>query len=236
MKEIRAEFIGSIERTHNVKSFRFKIDSKIEFSPGQFLQFIFDEKDPKNKALNKYLSFSSSPDKNYFEVTKKISESEFSRKLLLLKEGDTVLFKMPFGSCSFNENYKKIGFLVGGIGITPAISIIEYIVERKIDTDVVLIYANWTTADIAFKEEIDSWSKNNENIKVTHVLANEEVRKEGFRKGFIDEKLLRDLIGDLIQRVIFIYGPPVMVNSVKDLCVKLNYKSEQIKAETFVGY
>jgi ferredoxin-NADP reductase len=78
MKEVKVKFIEKIKRTPSVTSFRFLPAEKIDFIPGQFLQIIFDEKNRGNKDLNKYLSFSCSPQRDYIEITKRLSESEFS--------------------------------------------------------------------------------------------------------------------------------------------------------------
>ena len=190
MKEIRGKFIGRIKRTDMVESFRFLPSEKIDFLPGQFLQVIFDEQNRSNKALNKYLSFSCAPDKDYIEVTKKLTESEFSTKLKDLKQADEVLFKAPMGNCVFNTEDRRTTFLVGGIGITPVISILEYITDNKIDTDICLLYSNWTKKDIAFKEKLDALSEENESIKVIHVLVTCEVEEEGCFKGMIDKNLM----------------------------------------------
>ena len=82
MKEIKAKFDRKIKRTEAAESFRFVPKERIDFLPGQFVQVNFDEKNKSNKALNKYLSFSCAPGKSYFEVTKKLSESEFSKMAL----------------------------------------------------------------------------------------------------------------------------------------------------------
>ena len=127
METIRARLIETIDRAPGTRSFRLLPEKHIDFLPGQFLQVIFD---PGNKDLNKYLSFSSSPTKEYIEFTKRLSSSAFSEKLRSLKINVQVLLKAPLGSCVFKEEYRKIAFLIGGIGITPVISILEYIVER----------------------------------------------------------------------------------------------------------
>jgi len=165
------KFIEKIKRTETVRSFRFKSEQKVDFYPGQFLQVIFDEQNKNNRNLNKYLSFSSAPDKDYIEVTKRISDSEFSQRLLELKPGSRILMKAPMGTCIFKDEYEKIGFLIGGIGITPVISILEYIIDKGLATDVCLLYSNKTEDDIAFKPEIDNWSKNNSKIKVIYTVS-----------------------------------------------------------------
>ena len=136
MREIRATFLERKVRTSTATSFRFQPDEKIDFLPGQFLHLIFDQKDRGNSSLNKYLSFSSAPGKDYFEVTKRISESAFSKGLLNLKHGDKLLIKASMGNCVFKPEFKKICFLAGGIGITPVISIIEHVAANSLENDI----------------------------------------------------------------------------------------------------
>lgn len=236
MKEVKGKLVESIERTEAVESFRFVSAENIDFLPGQFLQLIFDKKDRSNKDLNKYLSFSCAPGKGYIEVTKKLSDSKFSQSLRELQQGDTVLFKAPMGNHVFKEEYKKIGFLVGGIGITPVISILEYITDKSIPTDVCLLYSNWTKNDIAFKKELDAWGANSKNIKVIHTLVSCDRNDKEYFEGMIDKELIEKQICDLYDRVVFIFGPPGMVDAMKSICNDLGISKDMLKAESFVGY
>lgn len=232
---IRGTLVDRIERTSSIESFRFKLEGKIPFVPGQFLQVVFDQANKDNRELNKYLSFSSSPLRDYVEVTKRLSQSAFSRKLKDLKTGDRVLFKGPMGKCVFRQDYKKIGFLIGGIGITPVISIVEYIMDRKLDTDVVLFYSNRTEEDIAFRKELDSWKSKNDNLKVLYT-TDCKPRDETCIFGQISKDLITGTGLDLKDRVIFIFGPPGMVNAMKDICLEMGCRKEDIQTESFIGY
>ncbi|MDD4013636.1 MAG: xylene monooxygenase, partial [Candidatus Omnitrophica bacterium] len=78
MTERKAVFVERIDRTPTVASFRFRTEGGLEFIPGQFLEVMFNESDRKDRCLNKYLSFSAAPGKEYVEVTKRMSESAFS--------------------------------------------------------------------------------------------------------------------------------------------------------------
>lgn len=233
---IRTIFSERIKRTPTIESFRFLLQEKLDFIPGQFLQLVFDEKNPQNKELNKYLSFSSSPAKDYIEVTKRLSESLFSQRLKNLKINDTVLVKAPLGSCVFKKDYKKIAFLIGGIGVTPVISILEHITDKKIETDVLLLYSNKTEEEIAFKSELDLWQENNKNIKLLYLLTDYEPKNKNFLFGHIDKDLLAERIKDLNERIIFIFGPPKMVEAMKNLCLEISCREENIKTESFLGY
>lgn len=236
MAEIKAKLVEKIERTPTVSSFRFFASDKINFIPGQFLQVIFDEDNRSNSDLNKYLSFSCPPDKGYIEVTKRLSESAFSQKLKNLKVGDEVLLKVPLGSCVFKEEYGKIAFLIGGIGITPVISIIGYIADKQLANDVILLYSNRNSQEIAFKAELDAWQAKNSNIKIVYVISEGQPQDKNCIFGCIDKDLVIARVNDYAERVFFIFGPPKMVEAMQDLCLEIGCSKENIKTEKFIGY
>jgi len=234
--EFRATFVKSVIRTDKVMSFLFQAAAPVEFIPGQFAQVIFDEQNRGNKLLNKYLSFSTAPGKSLFEVTKKLSDSEFSGRLKNLRPGDPVLFKAPMGNCIFDGSEPKLGFLIGGIGITPVISILEYIVAKKLTTDVCLLYSNWTVRDIAFKPELDAWGRQNPKIKVVHTVVECKPDDQVCFSGMITSAFVQQQMPDHNDRAIFIVGPPGMVKAMQELCQGLGCPKERVKAENFVGY
>jgi len=236
MAELRAKLIERIKRTPSVESFRFRLPEKVDFLPGQFLQVIFDEQNRNNPELNKYLSISCSPARDYIEVTKRISSSLFSGRLLNLKQGDEVLVNIPMGACVFKNEYQKIAFLIGGIGITPVISIIEHIVETKLDTDCFLLYSNRTEEEIAFKKELDCWKAANKNIKIFYTVTECQPKDKTCLFGFIDKELIKKVACDLAERTVFIFGPPGMVDNMCNLSLQLECKKENIKTEKFAGY
>lgn len=236
MKEIRVKFIERIKRTPTVASFRFQPLEPLDFLPGQFLQIVFDEANRGNKELNKYLSFSSSPTKPYVEVTKRLSQSAFTSRLNSLVTGDQILIKAPMGTCVFDPSYQKIGFLIGGIGITPVISILEYIIAKELHTEVHVVYSNRTDDEIAFRQELDAWQAKHANIKVSYTLTECQPKDNTCLFGAIDQNLLYTHVCDLTERVIFIFGPPRMVEAMRQLSFDLGCAADRVKVENFVGY
>ena len=232
---LQAKLIKKIKRTEDTMSFRFMPEKPINFLPGQFLQVIFDKDNMTNQELNKYLSFSSSPTKDYFEITKRISKSMFSEELRSLSLSDEVIFRAPFGNCVFKEDYTKIAFLIGGIGITPVISIIEYIVEKNLDTNIVLIYSNHTE-DIAFREALDKWQELKDKIKIFYVITDSKPQDKKLIEGHIDKDLLKEKVIDFEERMFFVFGPPSMVEGIKRLYKEAFYIKENLRTESFTGY
>jgi ferredoxin-NADP reductase len=235
MALVKVVFKEQVKRTPDIYSFRFQTEERIDFRPGQFAKIVFDAENLNNRDLNKYLSFSSSPGKEYVEFTKKISASKFSQSLLSLKPQETIYLQAPLGNCVLRDDYKKISFLIGGIGITPVVSIIEYIFENKLGIDSVLFYSNRTLKDIAFKDKLDRWV-NAKGISVYYIITDCKTDECAYIQGHINRDLLEERVKDWPERVVFAFGPPAMVEAMKSLCLSVGCKIENIKTENFLGY
>jgi len=222
-----------ITQTYNVKSFRLETIDKSDYKAGQFAQISLGD----SKGLTRYLTLSSSPTEiGHLEITKKLTDSEFSRKLNAARIGDEIKIKYPFGNFTLSEGDKKIAFLSGGIGITPIRSISKYMCDNALNLDVVLIYGNRSSNDIAFKEDFDLAASACGNYKVVHVLSQPEAEWQG-RKGRIDSNVIKEEVPDYAERCFYICGPPLMVSGLK--CIlkdALGIHESNIKSENFSGY
>ncbi|UCB57820.1 MAG: FAD-dependent oxidoreductase [Candidatus Omnitrophota bacterium] len=245
--QFETEVRDIIQRTPNVKSFRFKLNKDVDFKPGQFF---FVSIKIGGKEQTKHFSFSNSPtEKGYVEFTKRITESEFSKALEGLKVGDWAQLKMPYGSFTFTGEYEKIAFLSGGIGITPIRSICKFVADKRIPSDIILLYGNNKEEDIIFREDLDGISRSNKNIRIVYTLTqplragagltSEDIDRKKWpgRVGLIDDKVIKEEVGDYKERVFYICGPPGMVSSLTGILKnKLGLPEGKIKAENFTGY
>jgi len=236
MQILKARLIEKVTRTPTIQSFRFIPEKRIDFIPGQFLQLIFDPLNHQNKELNKYLSFSCPPSADYVEVTKRLSESSFSQRLRNLKPDEEISIKGPLGNCIFKEEYKKVAFLIGGIGITPVISILGYIVENNLSTDAILVYSNRTEEETAFRKELGEYKEQGSNIKIFYTVTEAVSKNKSLIYGRISKELLAEKIKDIKERTFFIFGPPKMVEALALLCLEAGSMKEKVKAESFLGY
>ncbi len=212
----------AIQRTSNVKSIRLEIKDEVLFKAGQFLSVTLES----NPQLKRYLSISSSPtEKGYIEFTKKITQSDFSRTLDNLKSGDLVKIEYPFGNFTLKEEFKKIAYLCGGIGITPIRSMCKYAVDKGLDIDITLLYANHAREDIVFGEDFAQMQKNYRNLKVVHLLER------------INGQFIKQEIPDYLERKFYLCGPPAMVEATKRIMIEeLSFPKENIITENFQGY
>ncbi len=236
IKEFETIVIDIIQRTYDIKSFRFSVPEDIDFKPGQY--FVLSIKIKGQDAI-KHFSISNSPtEKGYIEFTKRITGSEFSKALDKLKKGDWARIKLPYGFFTFDGEYEKIAFLVGGIGITAIRSICKYVCGKKLSTNIVLIYGNKTEEDIAFYDDFLQMEGENKNLRVVHILTSpmDKTSWKG-KTGLITSEMVKQEIPDYEERVFYICGPPKMVDYLRTLLSEeLKIDEKKIKWEHFLGY
>ena len=236
MWQFETEFSEIIQRTPTIKSFRFPIrTNEAPFEPGQFFFVKI-----KVQGLNKihHFSFSSSPtDSDYIEFTKRITSHDYSQALDNAKQGTWADIKGPYGNFILPIQKQPIAFLTGGIGITPMISILRYILDNDPSYDIVLIYENQSHRDIAFYKELSKISDSLPAFRVEYVLSevNSHSEWQG-KRGCINQNLIIETIPDYKNRLFYISGPPKMVSSLLEQLNLIKISEQQIKRDSFTGY
>lgn len=220
-----------IPRVPGVKSFRFSRSSTFTYKAGQFM-FVTIKSDSGD--LKKHFTLSSSPTEfGHIEFTKRLTGSPYSNALELLKVGDWAQIDAPYGNFTFEGEYEKLAMLTGGIGITPFRSICRYVEDKRLNTDIILIYGNRSEQDIVFKDELENIQK--KTFKLVHTLEKPSIYWQGLR-GFIDEDMIKREIPDYFERVFYICGPPVMINAMEKILTTMGIEKDRVKTERFIGY
>ena len=220
-----------IQRTPDVKSFRFSRPSNFDYLAGQYLIIFLP--DGKGGVLKKPLTISSSPTEDFIEVTKKITAGhQFSEAINSVKVGDEIQLNAPFGEFVLDKTQAKIAMLSGGIGITPFRSMCRYATDLQLETDIVLIYGNKTSQDIVFKQEFDQMQKKNQNFKIVNTLTRQNSNWDG-NTGHIDVGMINNELPDCSQRLFYLCGPPNMMDAMQHLLQKLGVNKEKIRVEKF---
>jgi ferredoxin-NADP reductase len=231
--KFEAKVAAVIPRTYNVKSYRFKRPSSLDYKAGQFM-FVTLKVD--GQELRKPFSISSSPtEKDYVEFTKKLTGHPFSNRLDGLEIGDPVTIEAPFGNFTFDGESERIGLLSGGVGITPLRCICKFCTDKKLRTKVTLLYGNRTEADIVFRQELEQMQRQNYNLKVAFTVAEPKANWEGYT-GNIDAEMIKKEIPEYPETLFYLCGPPTMVQAIENLFKVLNVPSENVKKENFSGY
>lgn len=232
--QFEASVTRIIQRTHDVRSIRFQRPDEFDFLPGQYMYVKLRR---NGKELEKHFTISSSPtEKDHLEITKKLTGHEFSNALASLNEGDRAHIDGPEGEFTFEGEHDKIALITGGIGITPFQSIIRYSTDRGLKTQMTLLYSNSSEEEIVFRDELEEMQRLNKNLNVVHTTTRPSEKWRGL-KGRINGEMIKKVIPDYRERVVYISGPQQMVDDIERILRKeLKIPKKQIKMEYFPGY
>ncbi len=219
-----------VEAVDNV-SWKLELPQPMPFKPGQFVMVALEG------VGSKAMSMASSPTRSVMELLAEMSESAYKKKWAEVKPGDSVTIIGPYGVFTFDEAEKKIGFIAGGIGITPFKSMLEYVSDKKLETDVVLFYSNKTPELIAYKKELDELGSRRNNTKTIYTLTrpHESVQEWTGHTGRINLEFVEKHAPDWRERLWYVCAGDSMV---KDLCAMLESAGlprSRVKREVFTG-
>lgn len=180
---------------------------RMQFKPGQFAWITIG---PTPFSLQQHpFTFSSSPRTDLLSFTAK-GDGDFTARWKQLEVGTHAYLEGPFGSF-VPEPDANLFLIMGGIGITPAMSMLRTLCVDKDPRQAILLYANQSYDDITFREELDELSQQI-NLKIVHVLDEPDDDWEG-EKGFITKDLLKKYLPENPQEFMyFLCGPAPMMD------------------------
>lgn len=227
-----------ITETPNVKTIRVVDESggPIPFSylPGQFITCIFDI---DGKKIKRSYTISSSPTQNYFcEFTVKREEQGIASRYLndKIKEGDTFEFSGPSGKLTFTgTEAESIVLIGGGVGVTPLMSVIRYLLDCGWKKEIFLIFSCRAPDDFIFADELRLLEKRHINLHITVAMSRIDKEIKGVYKGRISKDLIAKFIPNIQSQRVHLCGSRPMADAVKDMLLELGVAKEQIKYESF---
>ncbi len=233
--EIRTEAKGT-------KSFFWETEKPINYLPGQYFYFTLPSlKYPDPRGATRHFTLSSSPTEGkLIRVTTRIrKQSGYKKTMDELKIGSIIEGEGPEGTFILDEKepFPHV-FLAGGIGITPFRSMIKYVADKNLNTQIHLIYSNSIPEEITFRNELENWAKSWPNLKLDMTITKPEksIRAWTELTGRIDENMIQKLVPDFNNCIFWICGPPDMVEAMEHTLGKLNISSGRVRSEKFTGY
>lgn len=178
------------------------------------------------KGASRVFSIASSPNnKNKLSITFRDSGSGFKRTLMELPLGALVNIEGPFGFFTLPKDASRpLIFIAGGIGITPLLSMIRFVDEKKLNYSITLLYANRDKESAAYLKDLEEIAKRNKRF----ILKN--------KFGPIDDEFIQESVKNINEPSYYIVGPPLMVAEARNILSRLGANEVQIYFEEFIGY
>lgn len=204
------------------------------FEAGQYVN-IFTE--INGVRTSRPYSISSSPkQRGYYEICVARIPTGFVSDFFLdkVQVGDKFEANGPQGTFRFNPvfHFKKSVFLAGGSGITPFMSMTREILESGAEREIHLIYGARKTELAIYHEELSAMAERHSNFHY-HLVLSDSDSACTFRKGFIDSKCIKEIVGDIEGSTFYMCGPTIMTDFCSKALEELKVRPKDIRREMF---
>ena len=204
------------------------------FQAGQYIN-LFVEAD--GIKTSRPYSISSAPNQTgYYDITVRRVPQGFVSDYLLdeVAPGDLFQATSPAGQFYHNPLFHgdDLVFIAGGSGITPFMSMIREITDRGINRRVELLYGNRTVDDIIFEKELVERAARHDNVTIHRIISEPDKEYRG-STGFITKARIKELVGNLHDKMFYVCGPEAMYTFVLAELKKLNLPRRKFRREAF---
>jgi predicted ferric reductase len=195
---------------------------RLEAQPGQFFLWRFLTKG--RWWASHPFSLSQAPDGRSLRITVK-ALGDFSTRLADVAPGTRVVAEGPFGVfTSAARRREKVVLIAGGIGITPIRALME-----DLSGDVIVIYRVVRDEDVLFRDELEELARER-GITLLFVVG-DHATDEGAR--LLTAEHLTELVPDLVERQVYICGPPAMTEALERNVRRAEVPARLIHSEKF---
>jgi glycine betaine catabolism B len=224
--------------TSGCYDFIFRPDRKLDFQPGQYLDWTLDVRNPDDRGNRRTFTIASAPTDGEVRLGVKLyrSPSAFKRSLSTMKPGDVIYGAQLAGDFTLpKDRGTKLAFIAGGIGVTPFRSMVQDMIDRCERRSVVVLYGNDKVDEIAYAEVFDR-AERELGIKTVYAVADDRALGSNMHKGFIDAALIQREVPDFKERMFYISGPRAMVLRFRSVLRELGVAHSRIKEDFFPGF
>lgn len=226
---IKLRYVG--KKQLNDSTYEFTFDTqKLRYTPGQYIELSLPHAHPDSRGSRRIFSIVGSPGDEQLSIGTKLptKPSSFKRALMNLQVGDTLYATRISGDFVLPEDSKvPIVCIAGGIGITPFIS--HYVSTNR---PLSLIYAVKSTSELSF---IDRLRHHADDVTVVSQDSGRLPDSDWKHiQGSLDKAMLKKLIDPNKNPIVYISGPPAMVDNINNIVRSLGIHN--VKVDEFSGY
>ena len=215
--------------------------SPIEFKPGQFLSV---DVEIEGEVFRRAYSLANVclPNTPSHITVKRIKDGRVSNHLNdTLEAGAELQVLGPSGNFTVEPQslrQRRLVMIAGGSGITPIICILETILRREKQSEVVLIYGNRRWEDIIFRDRLEALATEfGPRLRVDHVLQDPPEGWEGgtglLSSDILEARLAAIGVVESEADRYFLCGPTPMMDAAHTLLAQLGVGPTKIAEERF---
>lgn len=217
--------VEKIDEENGVFSFIMKAKELPAWKAGQHAIFTLPGKRVEGKTWRPF-SVASAPNEGVIRIGTIVSAepSSFKQQLSSMEMGGTVRMHGPYGELYLRPGMKHVIGVAGGIGITPFRSIIAGLHHSRRNVRLTLIYS--AKESHTYKDQLDTWVRENHQISIIYTHAAEEVNAE----------LEKQVAQHGNAGHYFLSGAPKMIEALREKLHSLSIEDGRVCHDPFKGY
>ena len=231
--QIAVRIIDIRQETPTVKSLRLDLGGQeFRFLPGQWLD-CYAEIDGEIGIAGYSMTSSPTTTDTVDLAVKLVGENPVTHYIhdkarvgdvLHIEVGGSFYYKRDMGD--------SLALIVGGIGITPLMSIVRYVNDAAPEVRLTLVYSAKAPSEILFRDDLNDIASENENIRCLFTVTQPTGEPWDGHVGRIDSDMLKEADIDP-NALFFICGPPSMVADTVLLVEGLGVPASRIMYESW---
>lgn len=237
METFSVKLLERVDIAEGTLSIRVEKPAGYVFTAGQYVVMTVPNLiQPDDRKGIRSMSIASAPYEDHLLFAMRRSASGFKQTIASLSPGDEIQVSAPVGRFTLIPgDMRPVVFLVGGIGITPARSILR---QAEHDGDVrefFLFYSNYRPEDTPFLEELRSFSKLRYRAIFTMTEPERSVCEWNEDRGFICDSMLTKHLRELTEARYYLVGAPGFTKAMESMLAGFGVRKEDITQDPFTG-
>lgn len=234
------KLVSREEVADGTMAFYFEKPQGFTHKAGQYADLtLINPSETDSEGNIRTFTLANAPYEDALMFATRMRDSAFKRVLKTMPLGTEITLDAPHGSFTLhNKDNVPAVFLTGGIGLTPARSIILQAARDKLAHKIFLFDSNKRPEDAVFLDELLDAQKTNPNYTFVGTMTQMDKSNcawEG-ETGFINEDMLLKYIDDLTVPIYYLAGPRAMVHAMLEMLMKAGVDDDNIRTEEFSGY
>lgn len=213
-------------------TFWFRPDRRLRFNAGEFAEFYLPHPNPDSRGDKRWFTLCSSPRELLVGITVKFAGdngSSFKAALRSLRPGDEIFIGEPFGDFVLPKDpHIPLIFAAVGIGVTPMISIVRWLIHEEEPRDITLFHVVASPEDFLEPALFGKHTEYHPLVKTAHT------QWQG-QSGMLTAAMLIEAATAKDHPFIYLAGPK---QSVQDLAHDLHEHGiprDQLAIDLFTG-
>jgi ferredoxin-NADP reductase len=221
-------------------AFHFEKPEGFEWKAGQSIDLtLVNPPETDTEGNTRAYSIAASPASPHLTIATRMRDTAFKRVLKEAPLGMPVEIAGPFGSFTLHvAESRPAVMLVGGIGITPFLSMVEDAAERNLPHTIYLFYSNRRPEDAAFLQKLENAQKRNPHFIFIPTMTDMDKSSAEWsgETGRISRELIEKHVPIRGDEVYYSAGPAAMVAAMRTLLTEMGVSDDDIRTEEFTGY